>query len=70
MKRTFQTLLVLTTAAAVCSPAFAIGEKKEERFILSSASPPTHRTDNTAITGAVRRQPTRKTRSSPSASRR
>jgi uncharacterized protein (TIGR02594 family) len=54
MKRTFQTLLVLTTAAAVCSPALAISEKKEERFILSSASPPTHRTDNTAITGAVR----------------
>jgi uncharacterized protein (TIGR02594 family) len=54
MKRTFQTLLVLTTAAAVCSPAFAIGEKKEERFILSSATAPTHRNDNTAITGAVR----------------
>jgi uncharacterized protein (TIGR02594 family) len=54
MKRTFQTLLVLTTAAAVCSPAFAIGEKKEERFILTSATPPTHRNDNTAITGAVR----------------
>ena len=54
MKRAFQTLLVLTTAAAVCSPAFAIGEKKEERFVLSSATPPTHRTDNTAITGAVR----------------
>ena len=54
MKRTFQTLLVLTTAAAACSPAFAIGEKKEERFVLSSAaSVPTHRSENAAIAAPV-----------------
>jgi uncharacterized protein (TIGR02594 family) len=49
MKRTIQTLVVLTTAAAVCSPAFAAGEKKEERFVLSSATVPAQRTDNTAV---------------------
>jgi uncharacterized protein (TIGR02594 family) len=55
MKRIVQTLLVLTTAATACSPAFAIGEKKKEvRFVLSSAaSVPTHRSDNAAITAAV-----------------
>ena len=56
MKRTLQTLLVLTTAAAACSPAFAIGEKKEERFVLTSAAsvPATNRSNNnTAITAPV-----------------
>jgi uncharacterized protein (TIGR02594 family) len=55
MKRIFPTLLVLTTAAAACSPAFAIGEKKkEERFILTSAtSVPTHRSENAAIAAPV-----------------
>ena len=53
MKRALQTLLVLATATAVCSPAFAAGEKKEERFVLSSAVEPTHRTDNTAAVSAV-----------------
>ncbi|MBX9827592.1 MAG: TIGR02594 family protein [Xanthobacteraceae bacterium] len=54
MKRTLQTLLVFTTAAAACSPAFAIGEKKEERFVLSSAaSVPTHRSENTTVTASV-----------------
>ena len=52
MKRVIQTLVALTTATAVCSPAFAAGEKKEERFVLSSASVPTHRTDNTAAVTA------------------
>jgi uncharacterized protein (TIGR02594 family) len=54
MKRTFQTLLVVAAATAACSPALAAGEPKEERFVLSSASEPTHRTDNTAaVTLAV-----------------
>jgi len=54
MKRAVQTLLVLTTAAAVATPAFAIGEKKEERFVLSSAaSVPTHRSDTAAVTAPV-----------------
>ena len=54
MKRTLQTLLVLTTAAAVCSPASAIGEKKEERFVLTSAtSVPTQRSETTAIAAPV-----------------
>ena len=48
MKRTIQTLLFLTFTAAVCSPAFAAGEKKEQRFVLSAVEPQTHRTDNTA----------------------
>jgi len=52
MKRAIQTLVVLTAAAAVCSPAFAAGEKKEERFVLSSATVPAHRIDNTAIVTA------------------
>jgi len=52
MKRVIQTLVVLTTATAVCSPAFAAGEKKEERFVLSSAVVSTHRTDNTAAVTA------------------
>lgn len=47
MKRAIQTLLVLATATAACSPALAAGEK-EERFVLSSAVEPIHRTDNTA----------------------
>jgi uncharacterized protein (TIGR02594 family) len=52
MKRTIQTLIVLATAAAACSPALAAGEK-EGRFILSSAVEGTHRTDNTAVTGSL-----------------
>src|SRR6476619_5403808 len=47
MKRAIHTLLVLAAATAACSPALAAGEK-EERFVLSSAAEPTHRTDNTA----------------------
>ena len=47
MKRALQTLLVLAAATAMCSSAFAAGEKKEERFVLSSAAEPTHRADNT-----------------------
>ena len=53
MKRTLQTLLVLAIAATACSPAFAAGEKKEERFVLSSAAEPAHRTDNTAAVASV-----------------
>jgi uncharacterized protein (TIGR02594 family) len=52
MKRTIQTLVVLISAAAVCSPAFAAGEKKEERFVLSSATAVSHRTDTTAAVTA------------------
>lgn len=52
MKRTIQTLLVLAAATAIGSPAFAAGEK-EERFVLSSAAEPTHRTDNTAAVASV-----------------
>jgi uncharacterized protein (TIGR02594 family) len=48
MKRAVQTLLVVAAATAAGSPAFASGLPKEERFVLSSASEPTHRTDNTA----------------------
>jgi uncharacterized protein (TIGR02594 family) len=51
MKR-IRTLLVLAAATAVCSPAFAAGVK-EERFVLSSAVEPTHRTDNTAAVASV-----------------
>ena len=53
MKRTIQTLLILAAATAIGSPAFAAGEKKEERFVLSSAAEPTHRTDNTAAVASV-----------------
>jgi uncharacterized protein (TIGR02594 family) len=53
MKRSIQTLLVLTTMTAVATPALAIGDKKEERFVLSSAVEPTHRTDNTAAVTSV-----------------
>ncbi|MEA3025977.1 MAG: hypothetical protein QOF91_1262, partial [Alphaproteobacteria bacterium] len=53
MKRAIQTLLVLAAVTAVCSPAFAAGEKKEERFVLSSAAEPTHRTDNTAVVASA-----------------
>jgi uncharacterized protein (TIGR02594 family) len=54
MKRFVQTLLMLTTAIAVASPAFAIGDKKEERFVLASAPPfEGHRTDNTAALATV-----------------
>ena len=53
MKRTLQTLLVLAAATATCSSAFAAGEKKEERFVLSSAAEPTHRADNTAAVASV-----------------
>ena len=53
MKRTLQTLLVLTTAATACSPAFATGAK-EERFAISSIEEPsTHRANNTAVVGSV-----------------
>jgi uncharacterized protein (TIGR02594 family) len=48
MKRSVQTLVALAAATAVSSQALAIGAKKEERFVLSSAVEPTHRTDNTA----------------------
>ena len=49
MKRIVQTLLVLT-AAAVCSPAYAAGEKKkDERFVLSAIEAPTQRV-TTAVT--------------------
>jgi len=49
MKRPVQTLLVLAAAAAVATPAFAIGQKKkEERFTLASTPAETHRIDNTA----------------------
>ena len=48
MKRTIQTLVVLTATAAVCSPAFA-GEKKDERFQLSAIEAPTQRV-TTAVT--------------------
>jgi uncharacterized protein (TIGR02594 family) len=49
MKRIIQTLLVLTATAAVCSPAFAAGEKKDERFVLSAIEAPTQR-NTTAVT--------------------
>jgi uncharacterized protein (TIGR02594 family) len=49
MKRTVQTLLVLTVTAAICSPAFAAGEKKDERFQLSAIEAPTQR-NTTAVT--------------------
>jgi uncharacterized protein (TIGR02594 family) len=52
MKRAIQTLLVLATATAACTPAPAAGVK-EERFVLSSAVEPTHRTDNTAAIASV-----------------
>ena len=52
MKRTLKTLIVVATAATACSSAFAAGQK-EERFVLSSAAEPTHRTDNTAAVAAV-----------------
>jgi uncharacterized protein (TIGR02594 family) len=45
MKRLAQTLLVLIVAAVAASPALA--GKKEERFALSSANEPTHRTEIT-----------------------
>ena len=53
MKRPVQTLLMLAAVTAVASPAFAVSEKKEERFVLSSAVEPTHRTDNTAAVTSV-----------------
>jgi len=53
MKRTLQTLLVLAAATATCSSALAAGEKKDERFVLSSAAEPTHRADNTAAVASV-----------------
>ena len=49
MKRIIQTLLVLTATAAICSPAFAAGEKKDERFQLSAIEAPTQR-NTTAVT--------------------
>jgi uncharacterized protein (TIGR02594 family) len=53
MKRAVQTLLVLAGAIAACSPAIAAGEKKEERFVLSSAMMPTHRMENAVINTAT-----------------
>ena len=54
MKRAIQTLLVLATAAAVCSPAFAAGETKGSTVrALSSAAEPAHRADNTAAVASV-----------------
>jgi uncharacterized protein (TIGR02594 family) len=61
MKRIIQTLLVLTATAAICSPAFAAGEKKEERFQLSAVESSTHRTDNTAVVTAPPATPDKKT---------
>jgi uncharacterized protein (TIGR02594 family) len=52
MKRMIQTLLVFAAAAAMGSPAFAAGQK-EERFVLSSAAEPAHRTNNTAAVASV-----------------
>jgi uncharacterized protein (TIGR02594 family) len=48
MKRVIQSLLVVAAATAACSPAIAGPAAKDERFVLSSAAEPTHRTDNTA----------------------
>lgn len=53
MKRSVQTLLLWTVMTAVASPAFAVSDKKEERFVLTSAVEPTHRTDNTAADTSV-----------------
>jgi uncharacterized protein (TIGR02594 family) len=54
MKRPVQTLLVLVAAAAMATPAFAIGQKKkEERFSLASVPAETHRNDNTAAISAA-----------------
>jgi uncharacterized protein (TIGR02594 family) len=53
MKRSVQTLLVLTAVTAASSSAFATGEKKEERFVLTSAASSTHRSDNTAAVTSV-----------------
>jgi uncharacterized protein (TIGR02594 family) len=53
MKRSVQMFLVLLAATAVASPVFAIGAKKDERFVLNSANEPTHRTDNTAAVAPV-----------------
>jgi uncharacterized protein (TIGR02594 family) len=53
MKRSIQTLVVLAAVTAVGSPAVAVSEKREERFVLSSAAEPTHRTDNTAAVSSV-----------------
>ncbi len=49
MKRIVQTLLVLIATTAVCSPAFAAGEKKDQRFQLSAIEAPTQR-NTTAVT--------------------
>ena len=49
MKRTIQTLLVLTATTAICTTAFAAGEKKDERFQLSAIEAPTQR-NTTAVT--------------------
>ena len=47
MKRPVQTLLALIAVSVLASPALA-SKKKEERFALSSATEPTHRTETTA----------------------
>ncbi len=50
MPRPIQSLVVLAIAGALISPALAA--KKEERFVLSSVSEPTSRTENTAAIAA------------------
>ena len=52
MKRVTLTLLAFAAATTACSSAFAAGQK-EERFVLSSAAEPAHRTDNTAAVASV-----------------
>jgi uncharacterized protein (TIGR02594 family) len=58
MKRIIQTLIALAATAAIGSPAFAAGEKKEERFVLTASAEPTHRTDNTVLTSSNSTVPT------------
>ena len=53
MKRLLETLVVVAAATAVTVPAFANGQKKEERFVLGSAVEARHRTDNTAAISAI-----------------
>ena len=53
MKRAIQSLLVVAAATTACASALAGGAPKDERFVLSSAAEPTHRTDNTAAVAAV-----------------
>jgi uncharacterized protein (TIGR02594 family) len=54
MKRPVQTLVALAAMTAIGSPAFAVTEKKEERFVLSSVGGgTTSRSDNTAAAPSV-----------------